>query len=311
MRVGYASCMSATEHAEPKCDAPGSQTVELVVHGRPRDLGGFVVRRVLPAAAKRQLGPFVFFDHMGPVTHAPGQGMDVRPHPHIALATVTYLFEGAIFHRDSLGSAQSIEPGDVNWMTAGRGIVHSERSAPDVRARGQRLHGIQAWVALPTKDEECEPSYFHHPASSLPELDRPGGRMRVIAGTAYGERSPVVVASPTLYVGVALGRGRHLEVPTEHQERAVYVVSGTLRCDGHVFPEGTLVVLRSGREVCLEAEADARAMLLGGAPLDGPRFIEWNFVSSRKERIEEAKAAWRNRSFPSVPGDEHEHIPLP
>jgi redox-sensitive bicupin YhaK (pirin superfamily) len=303
--------MSMDEHADPQCTTVESSAIELIVHGRPRDLGGFVVRRLLPSAQRKQLGPFVFFDHMGPVTQSPGQGMDVRPHPHIALATVTYLFEGAIFHRDSLGSAQSIEPGDVNWMVAGRGIVHSERSAPEVRARGQRLHGIQAWVALPKDDEECEPAFFHHAASALPEIDRPGVRLRVIAGSAFGERSPVAVASKTLYVDAALSAGSRLAIPTEHEERAVYVASGSLRCNDEVCSEGTLVVLREGSDVCVEADVDTRAMLLGGAPLDGPRFIEWNFVASRKERIEEAKDAWRKRKFPSVPGDEDEFIPLP
>jgi redox-sensitive bicupin YhaK (pirin superfamily) len=285
--------------------------LELVLHARPRDLGGgMVVGRALPAPQRRLIGPFIFFDHMGPVDMPPGMGTDVRPHPHICLATVTYLFSGEIFHRDSLGSAQAIRPGDVNWMIAGRGIVHSERTPPDVRAKGHHLHGIQAWVALPTDAEEGEPAFFHHPANTLPGIDRPRAKMRLIAGSAYGEKSPVVVSSPTFYVDAELEAGATLELPSEHEERGCYVVTGEVEVAGHAFAERSLLVARTGAAVAIQAVKPSRVMLMGGAHL-GPRFIEWNFVASSEQRIETAKTAWRDRRFPLVPGDEVEFIPLP
>jgi redox-sensitive bicupin YhaK (pirin superfamily) len=286
--------------------------IELVLHARPRDLGGgFIVGRVLPAPARRLVGPFIFFDHMGPVTMPAGTGADVRPHPHIGLATVTYLFDGEIFHRDSLGFAQAIRPGDVNWMIAGRGIVHSERTAPELRRSGQLLHGIQAWVALPVELEEREPGFFHHPVQSLPSLQRPGAALRVIAGTAFGMTSPVLVSSPTFYVDAALEQGATLELPDSYSERACYVVTGELRVDGSVYPERSLLVARAGARVVLEAARESRLMLLGGAKLEGERHIDWNFVSSSPERIERARADWKERRFPLVPGDEVEFTPLP
>lgn len=276
---------------------------------RVQDLGGFSVRRLLPAAAARSVGPFVFLDEMGPHAFVPGTGIDVRPHPHIGLATVTYLWEGAILHRDSLGNALEIRPGDVNWMTAGRGIAHSERTPPHLRDSGHRLHGLQTWVALPEALEETAPDFAHHPAASLPQLERDGARLTVVAGHAFGARSPVAVHSDTLYVAIDLAAGAQLSVPAEHAERAVYPVAGTLTLDGAPLPVGHLAVLEPGTEPVLAAGSDARLMLLGGAPL-GPRRMWWNFVSSRAERIEQAKQDWSEGRFAPVPG-EQEWIPLP
>jgi redox-sensitive bicupin YhaK (pirin superfamily) len=288
-----------------------NDVVDLVLHGRPRDLGGFSVRRALPSMQRRLVGPFIFFDHMGPADLAPGHGMDVRPHPHIGLATITYLFAGEIVHKDSLGSDRTIEPGDVNWMVAGRGIVHSERSGPGVRARGGPVHGIQTWVALRRDVEETEPRFEHHGGASLPVVKRPGVELRLIAGTAYGRRAPTGVLSPTLYVHARLYAGASLDVDDEHEERAAYVVRGEVTAGGERFGEGTMLVLRPGSLASLRAEADADMMLIGGAPLDGERHIWWNFVSSSKERIEAAKTEWREGRFAKVPGDEVEFIPLP
>ncbi|HEY3587277.1 MAG TPA: pirin family protein, partial [Myxococcaceae bacterium] len=268
-------------------------------------------RRLLPAAANRMVGPFIFLDHMGPAVMERGKGIDVRPHPHIALATVTYLFEGEIIHRDTLGSELAIHPGDVNWMLAGRGIAHSERSSAEERARGVRVHGIQSWVALPTAHEEDAPFFAHHPASTLPRVSRPGAELTVIAGTAYGARSPVGVLSPTLYVDARLEAGARLTVDDGHPQRAVHVAEGSLRIGERRIGPGEMAVLRPGAEVTVEAEERSRLMLLGGAPLDGDRHIWWNFVSSSKERIEKAKDDWRNGRFGKVPGDEREWIPLP
>lgn len=290
---------------------PGPAAVTSIVEGRSRDLGGFSVRRVLPAPLQRSVGPFVFFDELGPRDFPPGHGIDVRPHPHIALATVTYVFDGAILHRDSLGSNRVIRPGDVNWMIAGHGIAHSERTPPGVRESGGRLHAIQTWVALPQADEEMGPCFEHHPRTTLPEIQLPGATLRVIAGNAYGAESKVSVRSPTLYVHARLDAGAALPIPNEHEERAAYVVSGSIECDGTAYGSGTLVVLRSGADVALDARAAAEIMLVGGAALDGPRHIWWNFVSSSKERIERAKADWREGRFAKVPGDEIEFIPLP
>ncbi|HXU71834.1 MAG TPA: pirin family protein [Polyangia bacterium] len=303
--------MSSLPDREPECAKKDDPIVSLVLDGRPRDLGGFTVRRLLPSAERRLVGPFIFFDHMGPSELEPGHGIDVRPHPHIALATVTYLFEGEIMHRDSLGSAQPIRPGAVNWMMAGRGIVHSERTPPAVRARGGALDGIQAWVALPTAREADAPRFEHHDAAAIPEVVRDGARLRVLAGTAFGATSPVGVASPTLYVDARLAAGATLALPDEHEERAVYVADGEVRLDGQRFGGGQMLVLRRGVPVTVTAQSAARIMLLGGAPLDGERHIFWNFVASSAARIEEAKADWRAGRFPKVPGDDKEFIPLP
>jgi redox-sensitive bicupin YhaK (pirin superfamily) len=298
--------------ATPDCLEGQSPAVSLLVESRPRDLGGgFVVRRTLPSPKRRLVGPFIFFDQMGPVELAPGQGMDVRPHPHIALATVTYLFAGEIDHRDSLGSHQMIRPGDVNWMIAGRGIVHSERSGEQTRRDGMRLHGIQSWVALPTQHEETEPRFEHHPRASLPHIERDGVSLDVIAGSAFGQRSPAPVLSPTFYVHAVFDDGGTLLVDREHEERAVYIVEGELEIDGARYEPGMMAVFNAGIDVLLRAHGKTRAMLLGGAKLEGERHIFWNFVSSSEERIEQAKRDWRERKFPLVPGDEKEFIPLP
>lgn len=288
-----------------------SAVIESVVVARSRDLGGFAVRRALPSAVHRLVGPFIFFDHMGPVRLAPGQGLDVRPHPHIGLATVTYLFDGEIIHRDSLGSLQAIRPGDVNWMLAGRGIVHSERSSPEERKRGVRVHGIQCWIALPIDGEESEPRFEHHEATDIPRLNRGGAILDVVAGTAFGLRSPVSALSSTLYVHARLDAGAELTLDTEHAERAIYVVEGELRCDGRIFSTGSLVILRPGAQALIGADVPTRAMIIGGAKLDGARHIFWNFVSSSSKRIEQAADDWRAERFPKVPGDETERIPLP
>jgi hypothetical protein len=285
-------------------------SIEHLIQGRGRDLGGFSVRRVLPAAAKQMVGPFIFFDHMGPADLAPGHGIDVRPHPHIALATVTYLYSGALMHRDSLGYAQAIRPGDVNWMTAGRGIAHSERS-PDVeRARGMHVHGIQSWVALPDGHEDDAPSFHHHPAATLPLLSSEGCELRIIAGEAFGRRSPVHVVWPTLYVDVSLVAGASFEIPAEHTERAIYVAEGAIEIDSETVEVASLAVLSPGENVTIRAERTARLMLLGGERFPTPRFIWWNFVASSRERMEQAKRDWAEGRFAPVPG-ETEFIPLP
>ena len=290
---------------------PESRRITVVLEGRPRDLGGFTVRRALPSPTQRLIGPFIFFDHLGPAAFAPGQGLDVRPHPHIALATITYLFEGEIVRKDSLGSDQPIRPGEVNWMVAGRGIVHSERSSARSRAEGIRMHGIQTWVALPRRDEETEPRFEHHPGRTIPVVSRDGAAIRVLAGTAYGQKAPTGVLSPTLFAHARLDPGASLLVDGEHEERAAYVAKGTVECDGRAFGEGALLVFRARAEVLIRAKDAVDLILIGGAPLDGPREIWWNFVASSKERIERAKTDWREGRFPKVPGDAEEFIPLP
>lgn len=283
--------------------------VELI-QPRERDLGGFSVRRVLPAPNRPTVGPFVFLDHMGPAAFAPGAGVDVRPHPHIGLATVTWLFEGVLFHRDSLGSAQAIRPGEVNWMTAGRGIVHSERTPPEARRDGARLHGMQCWVALPRGAEDTEPGFEHLPAGSLPRFTSDGVDYVVIAGDFFGLTSPATTFSPMGYAALTLATGRTLALPPDHPERAVYVAEGALELGGQPVTAGTLAVLAAGTTVTARATADSRAVLLGGAPLDGPRQLWWNFVASDPARITQAKSDWQAGRFPAVPG-ETESIPLP
>ena len=284
--------------------------VEAVIEPRQRDIGQFAVARLLPAGVRRSIGPFVFFDHFGPVALPPDEGMDVRPHPHIGLATVTYLFEGEIVHRDSLGYVQAITPGAVNWMTAGRGIVHSERSSKEERAKGPRLHGIQSWVALPQSAEEARPSFAHHPAASLPETSIGEARLKLIAGHGFGLRAPVAVLTPTLYADILLPAGASLAIPPEHRERAVHVAAGEITLEGQNYGPGHMLVLAEASEPRLSSEAGARMLLLGGEPLDGHRHLFWNFVSSRRERIEQAKRDWAEGRFPMVPG-EHDYIPLP
>jgi redox-sensitive bicupin YhaK (pirin superfamily) len=285
--------------------------------GKRHDLGdGFIVTRILPQAARRSIGPFLFFDYFGPVDFAPGKGVDVRPHPHIGLATVTYLFEGAQMHRDTLGSVQEIKPGDVNWMTAGRGIAHSERTGEELRRAGHRLHGIQTWVGLPQKDEEAEPGFQHFAANDLPEREEQGVLLRMVTGEAFGLRSPVKTFSPIFYAEARFQQGGVMTLTPEHEERALFIVEGELQIGGdnqgvEVHGEGAMLFLEPGEVVTLFATAPARVMLLGGAPLDGPRHLWWNFVSSSKDRIEAAKSDWRAGRFGKIPGDDQEFIPLP
>jgi hypothetical protein len=287
------------------------ELVSLVIEPREKSIGDFNVRRVLPFAKRRTVGPFIFFDHMGPVDFEPGQGMDVRPHPHIGLATVTYLFDGEIMHRDSLGFEQAIRPGAVNWMIAGRGIVHSERTALEERARARRLDGIQTWLALPLAQEDSEPGFFHHPAGSLPTTEGKGVRMRLIAGEAYGARSPVKTLSPMFYLDAEFSPGGELTLTEEYEERAIYAAQGEVTLgDGTTIAEGTMAVLNPGVEVVVTAKDKARVMLLGGAPLDGSRHLWWNFVASSPERLQKARDDWKNGRFAMVPGDD-EFIPLP
>ena len=285
--------------------------VSAIVSARPRDLGdGFVVERVLPAASPRAVGPFVFFDRMGPVDFAPGRGVDVRPHPHIGLATVTYLFEGEILHRDSLGTVQPIRPGAVNWMTAGRGIVHSERTPSELRPAGSRLAGIQLWVALPRALEETAPAFAHYAAAAIPEFREDGATIRLILGHLRGAASPVRTSSEMLYVDCALAAGGRFELPANMPERAIYVQAGSIAIAGAEVEAGHLIVAAPGRGLTASAAAPARMLVLGGPPLDAPRHLWWNFVSTSKERIEQAKADWQSGRFAPVPG-ESEFIPLP
>jgi redox-sensitive bicupin YhaK (pirin superfamily) len=288
--------------------------LETVVVPRTHDLGGgFEVRRALPHRDRRMVGPFVFLDQMGPHVFQPGQGIDVRPHPHIGLSTVTYLLQGEISHRDSLGTVQDIKPGEVNWMTAGKGIVHSERTGPGLRTAGSTLSGLQCWVALPRAKEEKDPGFSHLGADELPVIEGEGATARIIAGEYFGKRSPVPVESPMFYVDLALAAGARLDMPAEYPEQALYVVDGTLDLgrDGS-FEAGQLLVVKPGARLNLAAGngAGARVMLLGGEPMDGPRYLTWNFVSSSEDRIEQAKEDWRAMRFDPVPG-ETEFIPLP
>ena len=284
----------------------------LIADARVHDLGdGFMVRRMLPVLQARKVGPFVFFDHIGPATFDAGKGMDVRPHPHIGLATVTWLFDGAIRHRDSLGSLADIRPGEVNWMTSGRGIVHSERTPPAERAAGQLMHGIQVWVALPRADAEVEPEFHHHDRDALPRISLPGVEAILIAGSAYGTSSPVKVFAPMFFLEVQLTAGAELALPAEHAERGVHVVEGAIRWGELEVGAQQMAVQAGPSAPTLLAHEASRLMLFGGAPLDGERNLWWNFVASTRERIEQAKADWRDGRYPKVPGDEDEFIPLP
>ena len=287
--------------------------IELLIQGRAHELTpGFPVRRVLPSVKRRTVGPFIFLDHFGPLVVPPGgDGMEVRPHPHIGLATVTYLFEGGIFHRDSLGHAQAIRPGDVNWMTAGSGIAHSERTEPELRRQGFRMHGVQTWVALPKEHEETAPSFEHVPVDRLPAWQNDKASLRLIVGSYAGRTAPTTHFSPIFYVAADVPAAAKIAVTPEHAERAIYVAAGTALIGDRQLGVGDLALLAAGTVVDVMAGADgARLMLLGGAPLDGPRHIWWNFVSSSKERIERAKADWKEGRFAKVPGDP-EFIPLP
>ncbi len=292
--------------------APQPPPVAAVLLPRTHDVGGFEVRRALPAQEHQMIGPFIFFDQMGPGEFLTGHGLDVRPHPHIGLATVTYLFDGEILHRDSLGSEQPIRPGDVNWMTAGRGIAHSERTDPALRVHANRLFGIQSWVALPNAQEDAAPAFVHHPAATLPVEQEGGMQLRLIAGTGWGLASPVATASPLFYADVTLAAGARVPLPDGHEERGAYIVEGSAAVAGTLFDAGRMLLFRAGDSLALQAGAQgARLLLLGGAAMDGPRFIFWNFVSSSHERIEQAKADWKAGRFGKVAGDEQEFIPLP
>jgi len=295
--------------------APGSarasDAIKQLIVPRSTDLGGFQVHRALPSAHSRMVGPFIFFDHFGPTVFKVGGGIDVRPHPHIGLATVTYLFDGEIVHRDSLGTALPIRPGAVNWMTAGRGIVHSERTAADRRDGGEPLHGLQLWVALPMNEEEAAPAFAHTAAADIPELREDGMALRVIAGAMHGLRSPVATAWETIFAETRLHAGATLPISAEHEERAIYVISGEVEIGGDRHGPERLLVLRPGDRVAVKAVTDVHAVVVGGAAMDGPRHIWWNFESSRKDRIEAAKADWKAGRFDIVPGDTTEFIPLP
>jgi len=302
------SIKTKTVQHEADC-LTGCDAVELLIRSREKDLGGFSVRRLLPTGKRKLVGPWIFFDHMGPAQFPAGQGICVRPHPHINLATVTYLFEGEILHRDSLGSLQPIRPGDVNLMVAGRGIVHSERERPEVTATEHRLHGLQLWLALPEAQEETDPAFYHYPSAEIPAVTVDGVPVRVLMGSAYGLSSPVKTFAQTLYVEASLQTGQRLALPLA-QERAVYLASGRLRVGDTTIEEHAMAVLSAKPDVVLEAITESRIAIIGGESMT-PRFIEWNFVSSRKERIEKAKLDWLQRRFPAIPGDDLEFIPLP
>jgi redox-sensitive bicupin YhaK (pirin superfamily) len=299
--------MSFTEAQEAGCAAQ-TGSIELLIEPRLTDLGEFAVRRALPAKQRRMVGPFVFFDHMGPAEFPPGKGIAVRPHPHIGIATITYLFTGEIIHRDSLGLVQAIQPGAINLMTAGRGIVHSERAGADLDTVSH-LHGIQSWIALPEAQQECAPEFLHYPANDLPRISLPGVSVRVIMGAAYDVVSPVKCHSRTLYLDCELSAGASLVLPDSEQEMALYVVAGEVAIDGNPLATGVMAVACPGKTLALTAAADARIMVVGGDPV-GERFIFWNFVSSSSARIEQAKQDWQEGRFPAVPGDD-EFIPLP
>ena len=290
-------------------------SIEMVIVPRARDLGGFEVRRALPAPRRQMVGPFIFFDQMGPAEFLTGQGIDVRPHPHIGLATVTYLYRGEFQHRDSLGSNQMIRPGALNWMVAGRGVTHSERTSDATRGGPHDLFGIQTWVALPASAEDVAPSFEHHAREALPEMEADGAKLRLILGNAYGARAPAKVFSDTFYVDAALAPGARLPLPDEHEDRGLYVIEGEIEVAGDVFPAGQMLVFRPGDKIVLSAgPVGARVLLLGGATLEGPRFIWWNFVASSQEKIEAAKADWQREDrarFDLPPDDRDEFIPAP
>jgi redox-sensitive bicupin YhaK (pirin superfamily) len=299
--------MSFIESSAPVC-TPSTGSVELIIRPSPRDLGEFSVARALPAPERRMLGPFIFFDHMGPADFGPGQGIQVRPHPHIGIAAITYLFEGLVIHRDSLGFVQPIEAGAVNLMLAGRGIVHSERAGDDIDVPSH-LHGIQSWIALPDSNVECDPAFTHYPADAIPAFEVDGVGLRLIIGEAYGYRSPVETFGPTLYLEARLPADGRLRVPASVPELGAFVVAGEAEIDGQVLASGVMAVVRAGMPIELHALSACRIMLLGGAPV-GQREIWWNFVARTPDRIERAKADWKAGRFPRIQGDD-EFIPLP
>ncbi|MER8452397.1 pirin family protein [Mesorhizobium sp. M1428] len=292
-------------------DAFASDQIELMVIPNAKDIGGFQVRRALPTARRRLVGPFIFFDRMGPAVLRAGQALDVRPHPHIGLSTVTYLFDGKIRHRDSLGTEMVIQPGDVNLMTAGRGIVHSERTPEELRGAPMSVSGLQTWLALPDGKEEVAPVFENTAALRLPEIDAEGVSGRIVIGAFSGLRSPVATASDTLYADLRLAPGASVKIPADAEERAIYTLEGEVSISGDRFPAERLLVFRPGDEVVVSSVGGAHFMLFGGASLGSKRYIWWNFVSSSKERIEQAKEEWKTGRFDIVPGDEQEFIPLP
>ena len=299
-----------TRDTEQKCELnKACDAIDMLIQPRAKDLGEFSVRRSLPSKERKTVGPWVFFDHMGPANFPAGSGINVRPHPHINLATVTYLFEGEILHRDSLGSYATITPGDINLMVAGRGIVHSERERPEVKSVEHTLHGLQLWLALPEKDEEIEPAFYHYPSADIPATTINSVSLRVLMGTAYGLTSPVLTYAETLYVEAHMQTGQTLELPN-CAERAVYVAKGSLKINDTVIPEFSMVVLTAAEGILIEATAESRIALIGGEKLT-KRYLDWNFVSSRKARIEQAKQDWVAGRFPTVVDDEQEFIPLP
>jgi redox-sensitive bicupin YhaK (pirin superfamily) len=304
--------MSTLPANEPACvDAEHGRSVDLIVEARPREVGTITVARVLPSPRRRMVGPFVFLDHMGPVELAPGVGFDVRPHPHIGLSTVTYFLAGENVHRDSLGNVQTNRPGDVNVMTAGRGVVHSERADAKFRESGGLMHGLQIWLGLPTEHENDAPSFEHHPKATLPAIAPAAGvRGRVLIGSAFGATSPIRHPSAPVLVDLELDAGAEVALAFEADERALFVVDGELDVGGEALATNRLAVVCAGKTAQVKAKAATRALALGGAAI-GPRFIEWNFVSSQRETIERARDAWKAREFPLIPGDDQEFIPWP
>ncbi len=304
--------MSWLTDAAPAASAPNAGAPDLVIEPSVKDLGGFRVRRALPSSARQMVGPFIFLDAVGPARFEAGEGIDVRPHPHIGLATLTYVVQGSILHRDTLGSRQEIVPGDVNWMTAGRGIAHSERTDPVQRTLARDMHGVQSWIALPRAHEETAPGFTHVAGTELPRWTDGGVALRLIAGEAYGlVVSPVPTFSQTLYADASLDAGATLPLPDDHAERAVYVLSGAVTIAGETFGAHRLLIFRPGDRITLRAEQSARLIIVGGEPMDGPRHLWWNFVHSSAERIEQAKQDWQTGRFGLVPDDEREFIPLP
>ncbi len=309
--MSWEPAIEPAEAGPEHCDA-----LETVLIPRARDIGAFEVRRALPSAKRKLVGPFIFFDQFGPTTFEEGKGLDVRPHPHIGLATVTYLFQGGIVHKDSLGSDMEITPGALNWMVAGRGIVHSERTARDRRKAGEPIYGIQTWVALPEKDEDCAPSFEHVTKDALPVIEGEGKTVKLILGRLYGARAPVRTFSDMFYADARVAAGRRLALPADHEDRGVYVLEGEIEVGGDTFGPGQLLVFRPGDEIALKAVTPARLMLLGGDTMEGPRFVWWNLVSSSKEKIREAREDWASGQwgkgrFTLPPGDDGEHIPAP
>ena len=284
--------------------------VSLFINAKERDLGNLAIKRYLPHDLQRKVGPFVFFDHMGPADFGPGQGVDIRPHPHVCLATITYLISGSLVHRDSLGYVQEILPGEVNWMTAGRGIVHSERTGPAARASGQNLHGLQVWVALPEEFEEVEPEFFHYEKEEIPQWQHENSTMRLIAGTAYGETSPVRTYSRLFYLDVEIPASGEISLPNDYSERGMYLISGVLQYNEALIEAGTMVIFNEDAVVEIQASRDSRLVMFGGDPLT-ERHLEWNFVASSRKRLEQARDDWENGRFQAIPDDAGESIPYP